>query len=118
MGAIDLYDSDTGAALDVAKECLPTPKPNCARALTLGAASVASDRLEKGATTKRLGKKEQAALMVANSRIARQKLEGELFLIQDRMKTLMEQTRWYQKAFDYALRGGSHPGYPNWGTEV
>ena len=56
--------------------------------------------------------------MVANSRIARQKLEGELFLIQDRMKTLMEQTRWYQKAFDYALRGGSHPGYPNWGTEV
>jgi hypothetical protein len=41
-----------------------------------------------------------------------------LFLIQDRMKTLMEQTRWYQKAFDYALRGGSHPGYLNWGTEV
>jgi hypothetical protein len=36
----------------------------------------------------------------------------------EQMKTLMEQTRWYQKAFDYALRGGSHPGYPNWGTEV
>ena len=34
------------------------------------------------------------------------------------MKTLMEQIRWYQKAFDYALRGGSHPGVPNWGTEV
>ena len=79
MGAIDLYDSDTGTALDVAKDCLPKPKPECARALTLGAAKVASDRLEKSATTKRLGKKEQAALTVANSRIARQKLEGELF---------------------------------------
>lgn len=102
----------------MAKECLPTPKPHCARALTLGAASVASDRLEKSATTKRLGKKEQAALMVANSRIARQKLEGELFLIQDRMKTLMEQIRWYQKAYYYALSGGSHPGFPTWGVEI
>ncbi len=118
MGAIDLYDSDTGAAAGVAKDCLPKPKPTCGRALTLGAASVASDRLDKSEKTKRLTKKEQAALMVANSRSARQKLENELYLLQLNMKNLMEQIRWYPKAERYAVYGGPHPGNPTWGTEI
>ena len=36
-----------GAALGVATECLPKPTPDCARALTLGAASVSTDRLTR-----------------------------------------------------------------------
>jgi len=66
-----LLRNDSGAALAVVADCLPKPNANCARALTLGAASVATDSLDEKATTKRLSKKEQAALMVANARIAR-----------------------------------------------
>jgi hypothetical protein len=117
-GAISLYDTDSGAALGVAADCLPKPSANCARALTFGAASVATDRLDQSATTKRLPKKEQAALMVANSRIARGKLESALNLNTSNGQLLQDQIKWYDKAFRYAIYGDPHPGNPTWGTEI
>ena len=117
-GAISLYDTDSGAALGVAADCLPKPSANCARALTFGAASVATDRLDQSATTKRLPKKEQAALMVANSRIARGKLESALNLNTSNGLLLQDQIKWYDKAFRYAIYGDPHPGNPTWGTEI
>jgi Domain of unknown function (DUF4157) len=117
-GAISLYDNDSGAALGVAADCLPKPSANCARALTLGAASVATNRLDQSATTKRLPKKEQAALMVANSRIARGKLESALNLNTSNGLLLQDQIKWYDKAFRYAIYGDPHPGNPTWGTEI
>lgn len=117
-GAISLYDTDSGAALGVAADCLPKPSANCAPALILGAASVATDRLDQSATTKRLPKKEQAALMVANSRIARGKLESALNLNTSNGLLLQDQIKWYDKAFRYAIYGGPHPGNPTWGTEI
>ncbi len=117
-GAISLYDNDSGAALAVAADCLPKPSASCARALTLGAASVATDRLDQSASTKRLSKKEQAALMVANSRIARGKLESALKLNTSNGLLLQDQIKWYDKAFRYAIYGDPYPGEPTWGTEI
>ncbi len=119
-GAISLYDNDSGAALGVATDCLPKPTPNCARALTLGAASVATDRLDKSSAVKGLSKKDQATLMVANSRIARAKLESELSQNTSNGETLQDQIKWYDKAFKYAIYGDPHPhpGNPTWGTEI
>ena len=117
-GAVSLYDNDSGAALGVVADCLPKPSAKCARALTLGAASVATDRLDQSATTKRLSKKEQATLMVANSRIARGKLESALNLNTDNGLMLLDQIKWYDKAFRYAIYGDPHPGNPTWGTEI
>jgi hypothetical protein len=79
---------------------------------------VATDRLDQSATTKRLPKKEQAALMVANSRIARGKLESALNLNTSNGLLLQDQIKWYDKAFRYAIYGDPHPGNPTWGTEI
>jgi hypothetical protein len=117
-GAISLFDNDSGAALGVAADCLPKPSPNCARSLTLGAASVATNRLDQSISTKRLTQKEQATLMVANSRIARSKLENTLNLNTSNGLMLLDQIKWYDKAFRYAIYGEAHPGNPTWGVEI
>ena len=67
---------------------------------------------------KRLPKKEQAALMVANSRIGRGKLESALNLNTSNGLLLQDQIKWYDKAFRYAICGDPHPGNPTWGTEI
>jgi hypothetical protein len=119
-GAISLYDNDSGAALGVVADCLPKPNANCVRALTLGAASVATDSLDESATTKRLSKKERATLMVANSRIARDKLTIEINQNTSNGNMLQDQIKWYDKAFRYAIYGDPHPhpGNPTWGVEI
>jgi hypothetical protein len=106
LGAITLFQPETGVAGHVAESCLPNPAhAECAQAIALGAAHLVADRKDEEATRARLSDKERAHADLANAKLAEQHFSEDIRNLDGQLDVIDDEILFLEKAYKYARYG-------------
>jgi RHS repeat-associated protein len=106
VGALSLFDTDSGAVVGGITSCAPGPKSiGCGVALVTGSGSVLANRKDEEVKAVRRSAKDEANLMLEQGRKAQAAAEAELSNMKNEQDSLDDQELFLRKMHDYAKYG-------------